>query len=162
MFVRFCFFCLTEGKIGKRKEGGMMGPACLEREKKRVGEGYWGGEEIGIDDEPLHCLEQGLDWRPPMIAGGLWGCQEKSRQSEAHGRAGGPPLSLLCCWLSLSSPLHPRGPGSRGAGPGQRCKSWAGSVLCWLIRVSPGSIGGPGRSTSRAGERRAGSTPALC
>jgi len=36
-----------------------------------------------------------------MIAGGLWGCQEKWRQSEAHGRAGGPPpvsLSLQLAW----------------------------------------------------------------
>lgn len=59
-----------------------------------------------------------------MIAGRLWGCQEKYRQSEPHGRACGP---------TLSSPHV--GPTPQGPQPSwvmmRRRKSWP--LLCFVV-----------------------------
>lgn len=107
----------------------MMGEIFVEyREERnqmmmeRIGISFIGNEGNRILGEQQQQQTWLVDWRgvgaAPMIAGGLWGCQEKWRQSEAHGRAGGPPP------VSLS--LHPRGPrprrgpqpaGSRGPRP---------------------------------------------
>lgn len=90
-----------------------------------------------------------------MIAGGSWGCQEKWRQSEAHGRAGGPPLS--------PSPSNSRGPRPRGAAARRQPRGHRPAVLFvrFRLRVRVRRLGRYGGQASRSSHRRAGSTPAL-
>lgn len=90
-----------------------------------------------------------------MIAGGSWGCQEKWRQSEAHGRAGGPPLS--------PSPSNSRGPRPRGAAARRQPRGPRPAVLFvrFRLRVRVRRLGRYGGQASRSSHRRAGSTPAL-